>query len=487
MIKYDDINVDAEYDRLDLKNLAIQNGLNNKPDSDDADLDQPQRRVTEVFNGFVNKARGITRQESDNLLNQLDSIEIEIDSSRCEELPKQAAHDVENRLIQNKNDVKYLRKVEQAADRAYRAFRVTNDITRDPEYVDSRYLHWSIIGALLISEAVANSYFFALGSNLGFLGGIWKSTMVSAVNIGIAVLIGTYVLPYKNKQSVSQNSFGFSIFSIKRLAYAALLLAGMIVLFFNLAVAHYRAQMDINPENAITAAIPALMNDLFNIQSFEAWVLFILGVSFSLFAGIKAYGHDDIYPGYGKVHRVYNRAKIEYQNAKDDLNDDCIEIINSYITKIESARSDFQRHVRDYGTVLDTALSLETGYKDYIKQLEGQCHSVLDKYRSHNVRVRNSSSPPPEYFSKTFNFEQKDYEIDLPKLRSRDENRNKYNIESKEVGETAQTAREELRKQARYFNNEISLFIKEIENEIKQEDEDDSNDDLEEKNTSEKS
>ena len=245
--------------------------------------------------------------------------------------------------------------------------------------------------------------------------------------------------------------------------------------------------MDINPENAITAAIPALMNDLFNIQSFEAWVLFILGVSFSLFAGIKAYGHDDIYPGYGKVHRVYNRAKIEYQNAKDDLNDDCIEIINSYITKIESARSDFQRHVRDYGTVLDTALSLETGYKDYIKQLEGQCHSVLDKYRSHNVRVRNSSSPPPEYFSKTFNFEQKDYEIDLPKLRSRDENRNKYNIESKEVGETAQTAREELRKQARYFNNEISLFIKEIENEIKQEDEDDSNDDLEEKNTSEKS
>ena len=472
MIRYEDINVDALYDQLDLKSLAVQNGLNNKPDSDDRDFDAPQQRVVQVFSDFVNEARRMTREESDKLLNQLDSIEIEIDSSRCEELPRQAEHDVENRLIQNKNDVKYLRKVEQAADRAYRAFRVTNDITRNPEYVDSRYLHWSIIAALLIGEAIANSYFFALGSNLGFLGGIWKSTLVSAVNIGVAVLIGTYVLPYKNKQSVSRNNFGFSIFNIKRLAYAALLFAGAIVVLFNLAVAHYRAQMDIDPENAITAAIPALVNDLFNIQSFEAWVLFILGVACSLFAGIKAYGHDDIYPGYGKVHRIYNRAKIEYQNAKDDLNDDCIEIINSYITKIDSARSEFQRLVRNYGTVLDIAASLETGYKDYIKQLEGQCNSVLNKYRSHNVGVRNSSSPAPGYFSVVFNFEPKEYEIDLPSLRSRDENRSKYSTELTKVGETAQIAREELRNQSRYFNQEINQFIKEIENEVEQEDED---------------
>ncbi len=466
MIKYRDIDIDEFYDRLDLKGLAVQNGQNNKPDSDSETFDAPQQRVTQEFKDVVTEARSSTREYSDSLSNQLDSIEIEIDSSRVEELPKAAEHDVENRLMTNKNIVKQLRKEEQAVERSYNAFRVTNDITREPQYVDSSYLHWSIIATLMIGEAIANSYFFALGSNLGFLGGIWKSALVSAVNIGIAVLIGTFILPYKNKITKKTNRVNFVIFNMRRLAIAGTSLAIGIILFFNLAVAHYRSQMDIDPEGAITRAIPAMLNDLLNIQSFEAWVLFILGISFSLFAGIKSYGHDDIFPGYGKIHRNLQRKKEVYQNAKEDLHDDCVEIINSYMSKIDGARSEFQRLVRSYGTVLDMAEGLQKNYKEHIKSLEGQCNTVLKKYRSHNVDVRNTASPPPKYFSETFKFDDQDYLIELPDLKKRLSKRDEYLSDLENVGKSAESARDTLRAHSRAVRNQLSLFVKEIENEV---------------------
>ena len=78
---------------------------------------------------------------------------------------------------------------------------------------------------------------------------------------------------------------------------------------FNLGAAHYRTLLEDDPFSAAAVTIPHLISDPFGIN-FEAWNLLIIGMLFVIIALIKGYRSDDVYPGFGEVHRKLQNGLV---------------------------------------------------------------------------------------------------------------------------------------------------------------------------------
>ena len=190
--------------------------------------------------------------------------------------------------------------------RLLRVFKKTNGLIRDADYPESQIFQWAVIIALLVTESILNSYFFAQGSDLGLLGGFLQAFLISIANIGSALLMGAYILPWKNHIQTDENDNPLEKWSMqKSIAVIAIPFYCILIFTFNLAVAHYRAQLEIQPIKAVINAMTTMAASPFGIGNFEAWVLCLMGLLFSSFALIKGYTSDDSYPGYGKMTRAY--------------------------------------------------------------------------------------------------------------------------------------------------------------------------------------
>ncbi|MDC1214033.1 hypothetical protein N8000_06125 [Rhodospirillales bacterium] len=64
------------------------------------------------------------------------------------------------------------------------AFEDEHKLVDGAEYPESQIYHLAIVGAMVLTESIANSYFFAKVSDLGLVGGILQAMPISIVNIG---------------------------------------------------------------------------------------------------------------------------------------------------------------------------------------------------------------------------------------------------------------------------------------------------------------
>ncbi|MDP6403801.1 MAG: hypothetical protein QF797_01200 [Alphaproteobacteria bacterium] len=181
-------------------------------------------------------------------------------------------------------------------------FQLKNDLHREAEYPESEILHWAIVVALVVTESLANSYFFAKGSDLGLLGGALQALLISCVNIGAALMAGVYLL--RNLHHVETWRLGLS--AMATCAYL------VFMVFLNLATAHYRALLGSDPLTAIVTVFKSLVENPFAINDFDASILLFIGIILAIAALVKAYMADDRYPGYGKFDRRYREADEAY-------------------------------------------------------------------------------------------------------------------------------------------------------------------------------
>ena len=279
-----------------------------------------------------------------------------------------------------------LRREERSMRRELNMFQEQNNLSREPQYPDSEILHWAIVAALVVTESLANAYFFAKGSDLGLLGGAFQAFLISFVNIGAALLAGIYLM--RNLHHI----LGW------RLALSAMGLCGYLVfmVFLNLATAHYRAQLGIDPLTALVKVFLSLYSSPFAINDFDATILLFIGVIFAISALTKAYFADDRYPGYGEIDRRYRETDEAYQEGRHDLR----VAVN---TVVDTARAELHRYVseatqanHDFSALLAEAETISSEYVRHTAELCEARYTLLNTYRTTNTRVRTSS--PPDYF-----------------------------------------------------------------------------------------
>jgi hypothetical protein len=380
------VDVFAMEQELDVTRHAIEEGRRDKPARSDVSLDDHQRTILGFVDERLNEARHQGEEELNRLTAKLSGVDLSSTSSAVGNLKIDTEMQVERTRGKFHDRLMSLMRYngEMMRERAY--FREANNIHRIADYPESNILHWAIVVALILLESVANSFFFAGGSDLGLLGGGLQAMIISLVNIGAALLAGMYI--FRNFQHVSQ--------SRRLLAAGGMMIYLTFMVFFNLATAHYRAQLGIDPVTAIVKALESLIDNPLAINDFDAAVLLFVGIIFSISAALKAYFADDRYPGYGQIDRLVHEADFEYQNAKLELRDELNGVVDHSRDVLNNYADAARRENGEFASNSAKAEALLSEYERHTSELRQACHTLLNIYRTNNLKVR--TAPQPDYF-----------------------------------------------------------------------------------------
>lgn len=371
---------------LDVEKRAQDDGWQDRPSSSDATLDDTQLAIMGAINERLNAARVKGGEAIKAIEVKLGTIDLGATMNALNGLKSDTEMEIDRTKGRYRDRLIGLRREERGLLREKNAFQLRNKLHRSPEYPQSEILHWAIVVALIVTESLANSYFFAKGSDLGLLGGAFQALLISCVNVGAALFAGIYVL--RNLQHVEK----------WRVGMAGLGLSGYLVFvgFFNLATAHYRAQLGIDPLTALVKVFQSLFRNPFGINDFDATILLFIGFIFSFAALIKAYVADDRYPGYGKVDRRYLEADDAYQEGKQNLRDAVHSVINRAREALNEIVGEARSASLGFSVQLAEAENIANEYSHHTAELSEARNTLLNIYRSTNVRVRTSA--PPAYF-----------------------------------------------------------------------------------------
>jgi hypothetical protein len=259
-------------------------------------------------------------------------------------------------LVAHGPHLRGLVKAEKAALTDLNEFRARHGLTREPHYPASAILGIGLLLTLILIEAGINGVLFAGTSEQGLIGGWLEAFVLAVANVGVAFLLGRLVLPLFHMPGAFRKATAFVI--------AASGVA--VVIAINLGGAHYRdfrarvGQAEIASMQTKTAApshtivpIPALpaakagqpsakpavrsepassspstakptpalptedaaiaraLANPLQLDSFASFFLVIIGLCGAAIACFDGYRMDDPFPGYGRRHRRYAKAREE--------------------------------------------------------------------------------------------------------------------------------------------------------------------------------
>lgn len=241
---------------------------------------------------------------------------------------------------------------------------------RMPIYPESKVKFFGILILAFIGESVLNGNFLAAGSDYGLLGGFIEAFAISLVNIGAGFLAGL-LFTFKNSVASYKKLFGFAIPLFLTIA----------LYFFNLLVAHFREALPIHPETAYFEAILSFTNGVFQIDDFNSWVLFSIGIGFAILAMYKGYYFDDPIPGYGRIDRKRISAEDDFHIIKEEIEEGIDSIHEEYLSALERVYEYAKNTKSRLGNNSSAIQSQTQQLKAYKSTLEGALKSIITQYR----------------------------------------------------------------------------------------------------------
>ena len=177
-------------------------------------------------------------------------------------------------------------------------------INRPGVYPASHVLGISILAGLVLIEGLANAQFFSKASDLGLLGGWIQAIMVAFTNV-LASFFLVGFLGVRTLMNPHQKLWFFSGLIGTPIAVAA-------IFFLNFTAAQYRDLLEFNSaslalgDSEITGHVMNPVTNALNftqLQTLEALLLLILGLTFACIAAYKGATWEDRILGYGPVQK----------------------------------------------------------------------------------------------------------------------------------------------------------------------------------------
>lgn len=427
---------------LNISENATDQAMNECPQTTDTELDIHQQNIVNNFSASIVDSRNNTLEELETLESGRNNIEKDIDGFSLNQIIESAKQKIIRMHAEWREILNSAKQEENAALRNYRYFLYQNKLNREASYPDSAILHWAFIILAVLIESVVNSFFFAGASEIGILGGLFQALFISISNIGSALLIGIYVLPYKNHVDLKKQ-FRTKVITVSYLIF---------VFLFNLGAAHYRTLLEDDPFNAKTNAIPHLIQDPLGIN-FEAWNLLIIGMLFMIVALLKGYRSDDVYPGFGEMHRKF-KSSSNHRGKRIEAMKSINRIIDEHSRQAETSAQNAKQKLKNYKNSIFQSEEAVAMFVKSVTATENDCNNELWKYRSANAAVR--STKPPAYFSQRYSFNNYLLEADLS------EDKSKYNRIETRLNEIQGNEEEKLNDSLRKINEKALEDITEV-------------------------
>ena len=263
-------------------------------------------------------------------------------------------------------------------------FRKKHDLTHPADYPLSRLWNFTVILVILAIESVLNGTFLARGLETGLLGGIVEAFAIAAINVSFGFFLGDSVIRYVFHRS----------YLLRALAFIEIPISGTIAVFFNLLVGHYRDALGSpDPIHASSAALYSFRLHPFDLAAVESWVLFALGLFFSLIAAIDGFKMNDPYPGYGKISRKHEEIIQEYTDEKANIIEDLSRTCDQALDHMREARQNLAAKRAELSMILDQRENLLQSFEANHNHLNRGVNDLLATYRNANMRARTTPAP----------------------------------------------------------------------------------------------
>lgn len=369
---------------LDIARLGQTEGISAIPNAEARSPQATELRIEQAFAEWVAAKRSATAIQFQRALNEFSSrANSPVPVADARKVPAEARNELEAALADRQSDLRAAQGNLVSREHEWMTFRATNELLdRNAQYPSSQILHWSIVILLVVAESVINAKFFAVGEQLGLLGGVLTAFIISLVNVGVAsMLLGAHFF----------KSALFARHTVKRTAGIALsIFFVFFLLAFNLLVAHYRGMLEqgLTWQEHLAAA-----TSLFDFGDAHSIQLFFVGIVICVIAMIEGYKSDDEYPGYGHIDRQYRAVK----KRADEVSHSVHQQLQACIAQCERRLKDLSRVEHERIATMQRLAAevnrLPHEFATFAQLADARFRASITVYRQNNLSVRPTQAP----------------------------------------------------------------------------------------------
>ena len=282
-------------------------------------------------------------------------------------------------------------------------FKQDSNLNREAHETGSLWKWAAICVILVLLESGMNGFFFAETNVAGLAGGTITALVISIVNVGAASLAG-HTCRWKNH-----------IRFLRRFAgWVSLIIGAGLAAFINFLVGHFRDLTATVPWNEAAGAAfeRVVAGHVLQMQSLDAWLLTSFGLLIAAFAGWKAYGAVDPYPGYSRVSDHFTGKRREWQDLKEETLDALIETRDEAVADLEDECSKLRNDFESAQGARAGLSELTGRVRAFVRECDRVAGDLLAVYRDANRKAR--TTPEPDYFSQKFNFPAEEESVEPP-------------------------------------------------------------------------
>ena len=405
-----------EYVDLDCQRWIRENGIleagreNGKQEFPSSEAVQPDAMYMKILDWVNKRGKACHADVSKYLVQQRYALEMETKEGMApirynmEGLRDQGIVELTD---QGEEDRTILTQKERNARDAWAAlatFKKTANLERVAEYNERDTWYWWLVGVIAI-EVLVNAMMLADVNKYGLLGAIAVMLAIGVVNAGmLGWVIGE---GWRQRNSVRLLS------KLRGWMMVALGVTPMIV--WNLLVGHFRDSMLAVATKASSEAssledlltddtVERFLNNPLGLDGMQSWGLAAIGVGCCLFAASKWLKRDDVYPGYGTVHRAATEHNEEYNQEIAQRRKALNSVYTAYIEKIRDERDKVQHKKGNHVLITDTAKTIVRQFPMQLRQYQNNLEFIIAAYRSENEKAR--TTPSPKFFAEKFTIDQ---------------------------------------------------------------------------------
>lgn len=396
-----DLNVDRLADELQLVARGTERGSQNRPTTDAQTLDDVEHQIVERIEAHKQDAHTLYLDHLHTYDERVTALSFEERFATIQQAAPEAVGDFRAEATVGRDELFVLRRRLNESEIERERFRARHRIERPARLASPGkiVLKIGVLAILFIIEVVINGSFLAKANVGGLLGGAAQAVTFAALNIIASFLWGMVLIRLVNRRNYFLKLLGVLSF-LAYLVFAAAL---------NLTLSHLR---EIPPavslgDNVGQEVLHRLQTAPFALTDVNSWILFCIGLVFSLIAMADGLLFFDPYIGYAGLERRWIEATKQFANARSelierlrDIREDATEVMNEAARDLSVRRS-------EYDSLLQGRGRLAQRFSQHQNQIEQACRALLEIYREANRKAR--SSPAPDHFGKTYTMERITY------------------------------------------------------------------------------
>lgn len=377
---------------LELVERGAESGSANQPPKAARALDDTEQRIVAKVEAEKKASYQILEDRFDHFSDRLKSLDFQGQFSLIRSANASSLSDFKAEAVRGEDELHILRDDMLVAENQLVKFKQKHNLERAAKITSPEMWAFkvSVIVFLVLIETFMNGNFLGEGSSQGLIGGIIEAFVFAVVNIGYALALGLACSKLLAHRSIVFKLGGYLTFA----AYV------VVAVGINLALAHYREIAEVSFEGAGTAVIERLRTNPAGLTDLKSWLLFGLGLLFSIVAFADACLMTDPYPGFASTEKQRNVKRTRYRSRKDHLIENLTDIRNDHNNKVNDIIRELSNRRQDFQATIAHRARVISLFNEHQNHLEQAANSLLTIYREANRKSR--TNPEPKYFGTTY-------------------------------------------------------------------------------------